>query len=79
MAANHDTAFFKSEYQRLKDNPSQHQDVIRGHIAEIQEILDGLAKGLKILERLNKRPEKKVEENHVEFQQLSTLFNKLID
>jgi len=77
MAANNDTAYFKAEYERLKKTPKSEPETVEKHILEIQEILKGLAKGLKILEGMGRPPEKKVSENYQQFKDLLDSFSKL--
>ena len=77
MAANNDTEYFKAELKRLTNAPQSEPETIARHIQEIQEILKGLAKGLKILEGIGRSPEKKVGENYEQFKELLNSFAKL--
>ena len=77
MAANNDTAFFKNEYERVKGAPRLHREDIEKHILELHEILAGMQKGLKIMEKMGRKPDQKVLDNHQSFQELMGLFQKL--
>ena len=76
MKITNDVNYYQERLERLSKND---QDTIKMSIDEIEDILAGIEKGLRVLDRLDKYPDKIVIENKTAFTILVTDYKKLLD